>query len=107
MDGERKQKEKEVKETLLKAAEYENDKKTVITRRINILLAMGVLCGIAYIVMSFIGLEGENRIFDSFYGVSLGAMFGCTVIGFVITSRYASKFREAKVRIWEFIKGEA
>lgn len=106
LNGERKQAEvdKEVKDTLLKAAEYENEKKTIFNRFINILSAMGVLAGILHIVMVFI--ESENRIFQFVYGATLGIMFGCTIIGFIMTGMNAAKFREAKLRILGLIRGD-
>lgn len=106
LNGERKQAEvdKEVKDTVLKAAEYENEKKTIFNKFINILSAMGVLAGILHIVMVFI--ESENRIFQFVHGMTLGIMFGCTIIGFIMTGKNAAKFREAKLRILGLIGGD-
>ena len=71
LDGQRKQMDtnEEIEDTVRKVAEYNNENKLKVMKRMNLL---------------FIG------------GLCLGIEFGMLIVGIVITSKYASKFMEKK-----------
>ena len=96
LDGERKSEkmDKELEDTVRKVADYSNDEKQKITKRMHILFIAGLVANIAYLVMLFTGNS------DNFLGgVCLGISSGMIVVGVILTSKYASRIRTFKMRI--------
>jgi len=96
LDGERKGEKmnKDMEETVLKVADYSNEEKRKITRRMHVLFIAGLIANIAYLVMLFTG-NSDNFI----GGVCLGISSGMIVVGVILTSKYAARIREFKMRI--------
>ena len=96
IDGERKieKMNEELKETVLKVAEFSNEDKMKVTKRMNKLFVGGFMAAVIYIILFFT----DNA--DNFLGgVCLGITFGMMIVGVIITSKYASKIRECKMRL--------
>ena len=94
IDGERKSEMKndELKEIVLKVAEFSNEDKLILTKRMNKLFIGGFFASVIYIVLVFT----DNA--DNFLGGwCLGITFGIMIFGVIITSKYESKIREYKL----------
>ncbi len=96
LDGERKSEKmnKELEETVLKVAEYSNEDKQRVTRRMHILFIGGLIANLIYIILFFTGNEDNY-----FGGLCLGIVFGMMIVGVIMTSKYAAKIREYKMRL--------
>ena len=96
LDGERKSEKmnEELKETVLKVAEYSNEDKLKVTRRIHWLFITGLVAAIIYMILLFID-QADNY----WGGLCLGTTFGMMIVGVIMTSKYAAKIREYKFRL--------
>lgn len=100
LDGERKdsQMDKEMKETVLKVAEFSNEEKANILKNMHVLFVAAMVFLILLIATQFIdGLNDHLRNFLT--GMSMGIGLGMTILGAVITSRYAKAIRDFKMRL--------
>ena len=96
LDGERKSEKmnKELKETVLKVAEFSSEDKIKIMRRMNKLFIGGFVAAVIYMVLFFT----DNA--DNFIGgVCLGITFGMMIVGIFMTSKYATTIAKFKARI--------
>ena len=93
LDGERKSEkmEKELKDTVLKVADYSNEEKIRITKRMNIMFILGFISSILYFILLF-----TDRADNFIGGVCLGITLGMMIVGIIITSKYYSKIRSTK-----------
>lgn len=108
LDGERKSEKmnKDLEETVLKVADYSNEEKMKLTKRIHILFIAGLVAFVIYIVMLFTQDDTVvSPVRDFISGLSLGISFGMMLVGVIFTSRYALKIREFKLRIKKSILG--
>lgn len=105
LDGERKseQMDKELKETVLKVADYSNEEKAKLVKRIHWLFIWGCLSFMFYFATLFLGPEETTPIFGFAQGFSLGISFGMIIFGAIMTSKYAQKIRAFKMRL---LRGE-
>ena len=96
LDGERKSEKmnEELKETVLKVAEYSNEDKLKVTRRMHWLFIAGLVAAIIYMILVFTD-QADNY----WGGLCLGITFGMMIVGVIMTSKYASKIREYKLRL--------
>lgn len=101
LDGERKsdQMNKELKETVLKVADYSKEEKKKITRRIHWLFITGCISFVIYFIMLFAEPEEPTALFDFLHGMSLGISFGVIIVGVIMTSRYAEKIHAYKMKL--------
>ena len=89
----------ELKETVLKVAEFSNEDKLKLTRRMNKLFIGGFVAAVIYMILVFT----DNA--DNFLGgLCLGITFGMMIVGVIMTSKYASKIRECKMRLLHKLK---
>ena len=96
LNGERKREgmNKVLEETVLKVAEYSNEEKLKITKRMHMLFFGGVIAAVLYLILVFTDHA------DNFLGgLCLGIQFGMMIVGAVMTSKYAAKIRAYKMRI--------
>ena len=96
LNGERKSEDmsKELEETVLKVAEYSNEDKIKVTKRMHLLFIGGAAAAILYLVLVFTDHA------DNFWGgLCLGIQSGMMIVGLVMTSKYAAKIRACKMRI--------
>jgi len=99
LDGERRSRKmnKELEETVLKVAEYSNEDKRKVTKRMHMLFIGGFIASILYMILYFTDHS------DNFFGgLCLGIMFGMMIVGVIMTSKYAETIRMNKLR---FMKG--
>ncbi|MDO5152074.1 MAG: helix-turn-helix domain-containing protein [Eubacteriales bacterium] len=99
LDGERRTQnmDPEMEETVLKVADYSNQEKLRLTRRLHwlFLAAIGALM-LAFLV-SFWELTGP--FFDFLSGMGQGVALGMLIVGALFTSRYGAKIRNFKRRL--------
>lgn len=87
-----------LKDTLLQAAEYSEDIRKKIIKRMHSLFICGCIAFVFYLVVLFLGPEQTSDLFDFLKGMSLGISFGMVVVGTIMTSKYADKIVEWKVK---------
>lgn len=96
LDGERKgeKMDKELEETVLKVADYSNDEKQKLTRRMHILFIGGLIAAVVYLILLFTD-RADNFLGGFCQGVTLGMM----IVGVIMTSKYAARIRAYKKRL--------
>ena len=100
LSGERKSEHmnEELKETVLQVADYSNEEKTRLLRRMHWMFIAGLIGITAYLVILFLGLD-DKQPYEFIGSFGLGIAMGMIIIGIIFTSRYASKIREFKLRL--------
>lgn len=96
LDGERKSEKMntELEETVLKVADYSNEEKQKLTKRMHWLFIGGFIAAVIYMVLVFTDHS------DNFLGgMCLGITFGMMIVGVIMTSKYAAKIRAYKMRL--------
>lgn len=98
LNGQRKSEEmeKELKDTVLKVAEYSNDDKEKMTKRFHFMFVSALIFLTVAVVTMFI-LTGP--VSDIVNGVCIGVGYGMVVVGVIMTSRYARQLRDFKMRL--------
>ena len=99
LDGERKseQMNEELKETVLQVADYSNEEKARLLKRMHWMFIAGLIGFIVFLVITLLGLDTVSP-YEGIGSFGLGIAFGMIVIGVIFTSRYASRIREFKMR---------
>ena len=100
LNGERKSErmDQEMKETVLQVADYSNEEKERLLRRMHWLFAAGLAGFISFLVITLLGLE-EVMPYEAIGSFGLGIAFGMVVLGVIFTSRYEARIREFKRRL--------
>ena len=100
LDGERKseQMNEELKETVLQVADYSNEEKARLLKRMHWMFIAGLIGFIVFLVITLLGLDTVSP-YEGIGSFGLGIAFGMVVIGVIFTSRYASRIREFKTRL--------
>lgn len=100
LDGERKSEKmnKELKETVLKVADYSNEEKSKLLRRIHLLYIAGLIGFVTFLTVQLLGLESTSP-YEAISSFGLGVAFAMIVLGVGFTSRYAVKIRALKQRL--------
>lgn len=101
LDGERKSEkmDQELKKTVLQVADYSNEEKQKLTKRMHLLFIGGLIAAVIYMVLLFTD-HADNAV-GSF---CLGITFGMMIVGVIMTSKHAAKIREAKMRLLHRMK---
>lgn len=96
LDGERKSEkmDKELEETVLKVAEYSNEDKIKLTKRMHLLFIGGFVAAVTYMILLF-----TDRSDNFLGGMCLGITFGMMIVGVLMTSKYAAKIRTYKRKL--------
>ena len=96
LDGERKSEkmDKELEETVLKVAEYSNEDKIKLTKRMHLLFIGGFVAAVTYMILLF-----TDRSDNFLGGMCLGITFGMMIVGVLMTSKYAAKIRVYKKKL--------
>ena len=96
LDGERKSEKmnKELEETVLKVADYSNEEKQKLTKRMHWLFIGGFIAAVIYVVLVF--TDHSNNFLG---GMCLGITFGMMIVGVIMTSKYAARIRAYKMRL--------
>ncbi len=102
LNGERKSEKmnEELKETVLKVAEFSNEDKRKLTERMNKLFIAGLVAAVIYIILFF--TDNTDNLIG---GLSLGITFGMMIVGVIITSKNVTKIRKMKMRIVNKLNG--
>ena len=98
LNGQRKSEDmdKELKDTVLKAAEYSNDDKEKMNKRFHFMfIAALVFLTIAMVAMFLLNDPAS----DIVNGTCLGVGYGMVAVGVIVTSTYARKIRDFKMRL--------
>ena len=100
LSGERKseQMNKELKETVLQVADYSNEEKTRLLRRMHWLFMAGLAGFVMFLVITLLGLENTSP-YEGIGSFGLGIAFGMIILGVIFTSRYAARIRAFKLRL--------
>lgn len=100
LDGERKSEKmnKELEETVLKVADYSNEEKMRLTKKLHVFSWIGVMSFVIFLILENMGLadSGYTEIIASF---CLGLAFGILMMTLFYTSRHISKFQAFKRRL--------
>ena len=101
LDGERKSEsmDKEMKETVLKVADYSNHEKKKLARRMCYLFVAGLIAFTIYMVMDFMGIA-DTFTDGMVAGCALGFAYGMMIIGVLYTSGCLAKFQDFKKRLF-------
>ena len=100
LDGERKEKamDHQAEETILKVADYSNQEKVILSRRLN-----GIFCAGLALLCIYGGLDAsgltEIQVYDDIASFLLGLVLGGMIIGVLYTSRYMAKIKAFKMRL--------
>ena len=105
LSGERKseQMNEELKETVLQVADYGNEEKMRLVRRMHWLFIAGLFGFIVFLIITLLGLDSTPP-YEAIGSFGLGIAFGMIIIGVIFTSRYAVKIREFKFRLLGKVK---
>lgn len=98
LNGQRKSEDmdKELKDTVLKAAEYSNDDKEKMIKRFHFMFICALVFLTVAVVTMFL-LTGPAS--DIINGVCIGVGYGMVALGVILTSRYARQIRDFKMRL--------
>ena len=88
----------EPKETLLKAADYQNTEKIAHTKNFFYFFLTGILALVLYITIDALDLMTTYP-YDAIAGFLLGLVLGGLTAGALYSSRYMSKIKAAKLRL--------
>ena len=102
LDGERKSEKmnKDLEETVLKVADYSNDEKMRLMKKLHIFSWIGVLCFIVFIILEGMGLA-ESGAAENIASLCAGISFGMLIIAVIYTSKYISKIKSFKKRVFQ------
>ncbi len=100
LSGERKseQMNEEMKEAVLQVADYSNEEKTRMLRRMHWMFVAGLVGFVAFLAITALGLENTPP-YEGIGSFGLGIAFGMVIIGVIFTSRNAAKIRAFKMRL--------
>ncbi len=100
LSGERKSERmnEELKETVLQVADYSNEEKTRLLRRMHWLFIAGLVGFITFLVITLLDL-GSTEPYEAIGSFGLGIAFGMIILGVIFTSKYAVRIREFKMRL--------
>ena len=104
LDGERRNENmnEEMKETVLKVADYNNEEKQKLSRRMCLLFVLGLVAFTIYFIMvEFLPIGSvENGFLGFLHGFMLGFSYGTMIIGVLYTSGCLMKIKAFKKRIF-------
>lgn len=108
LNGERKSERmnEELKETVLQVADYSNEEKKVLMRRMNKLFILGLVGTVLHLAIRLSGLE-KTMPYEAISGFGLGVGGGMLILGVVFTSKYALKLKTFKMNLLRKMKGES
>ena len=100
LSGERKSERmnEELKETVLQVADYSNEEKTRLLRRMHWLFIAGLIGFATFLVITLLGLDTTSP-YEGIGSFGLGIAFGMVILGVFFTGKYAAKIRRFKLRL--------
>lgn len=105
LNGERKSETmtEELKETVLMVADYSNDEKGRLLRKMHYLFILGMIGFAVSIIIGALELENISP-YEEIASFGLGFSFGVVILGVIFTNRYAVKIAKLKLRLLEKMK---
>ena len=97
--------DKEMKDTVLQVADYSNEEKARLLRRMHWLFIAGLVGFVLFLIITAAGLD-ETSPYEGIGSFGLGIAFGMVILGVIFTSRYAVRIREFKQRLLKRKKRE-
>lgn len=100
LDGERRSESmnKEMEETVLKVADYSNNEKKRLAKRMCLLFVIGLIAFTTYLVLDFAGIA-DTFTEGLLAGCALGFAYGMMIVGVLYTSGCLAKFKAFKMRL--------
>lgn len=100
LNGERTEKnmDQKAENTIYQVAEYTNEEKGRLMKRVHRLLWLGTCGFLAFLAVDILGL-GSVSPYGEIADFGLGLVFGMLLVGLLFTSRYGRKIRAAKRRL--------
>ena len=100
LSGERKSEKmnEELKETVLQVADYSNEEKERLLKRMHWLFLAGLIGFIAFLIIVMFDLQ-DTAPYEAIGSFGLGLAFGMVILCVIFTSRYAGKIRAFKMRL--------
>ena len=105
MDGERKNggSQRDSKETLIKAVDYQNTEKITYTKKLFYFFLVGILAMALYLTIDALGLAATPP-YDAISGFLLGLVLGGLLVGALYSSRYMAEIKAAKLRLLRHLR---
>lgn len=102
LNGERKSEDmnKEMKETVLQAADYTNTQAEKYNRRVRICNAIALILIVAYMSLKDTSVYADNVIISNALDFAQGLGLGMMLAGLIMSSRFAAKVRAFKQRVY-------
>ena len=102
LDGEMKSEKmnKDLEETVLKVADYSSDEKMRLMKKLHIFSWIGVLCFMVFIILEGMG-PADSGITENIASLCAGISFGMLIIAVIYTSKYISKIKSFKRRVFQ------
>ena len=103
LDGERRQEhmDRDLEETLLKAADYNNEEKIRLTRKLHFFSWIAVIAFLIFMVLDAMGLA-DSGYTEAIASFCAGLSFGILLIFVLYTSRHMSKLKAFKMRLKKY-----
>ena len=89
LDGEKKGEnnmDKDLKETVIKVADYKDEEKKKFLKFINIVLIIAFILGTINMVINFVDPQNTSAVFDFFHGFCGGVLYAALLVGVLATS---------------------
>lgn len=107
LDGERKseQMNKELEETVRKVADYSNEEKDRVMKRMHwlfIVTALFMACMFCLVLV----VDEMTPLYDFLYGMANGMCFGMVIVGIIITGKHVQKIRAWKLGMLRRMTGK-
>ncbi len=100
LDGERKSEKmnKDLEETVLKVADYSNEEKMKLIRKLHVFSWVGVVSFLVFLILESMGLA-DSGYTEAIASFCAGLSFGILICFVIYTSRNISKFQAFKRRL--------
>lgn len=100
LDAERKNEmvDKKTEETILKVADYKNDEKLILSKRMRVLFLLGIGALLVYLFLEQQGLSSTG-VYEDIASVALGLVLGILMGGVLYTTPYIWKIKAFKQRV--------
>ena len=100
LDGERREQvvDKKLENTVRKVADYSNEEKKKLARRMCVLMVAGVAACTAYLVLDAMGIT-EHAVWGKVADTALGFAYGIMLVGVLYISGHLRKWKAVKRRL--------
>ncbi|NMA06802.1 MAG: helix-turn-helix transcriptional regulator [Ruminococcaceae bacterium] len=87
--------DKDLKETVLRVADYSNEERSIFTKRLHILNILSFLCFTVHFIIRIAGLHNVEP-YDFIGGFGSGTAYGMLMVNIIYTSKFGLKLRKFK-----------